>query len=59
MTNAELNKTVHSQRETISYLTSRVSQLVDELEVLKTDVATFKDQVADDMTRVVKTLQNK
>ena len=59
MTNAELNKTVHSQRETIFYLTSRVSQLVDELEVLKTDVATFKDQVADDMTRVVKTLQNK
>jgi len=59
MTNAELNKTVTSQRETISYLTNRVSSLVDELALLRTEVDTFKKQVSNDMQRVVKTLQTK
>jgi|32_taG_2_1085360.scaffolds.fasta_scaffold00258_33 uncharacterized coiled-coil protein SlyX len=59
MTNAELNKTVTAQRETIAHLTNRVSQLVDELAILRREVGNFKTQVANDMNRVVKTLQSK
>ena len=57
MTNAELTKVVDSQKETIGRLTNRISSLVDELAVLKSEVVTFKNQVANDMKRVVKTLQ--
>ena len=59
MTNAELSKVVEEQKNTISYLTSRIGQLVDDLSVLKAEVNTFKNQVASDMQRVVKTLQTK
>jgi archaellum component FlaC len=54
-----LYKAVNTQQETITYLTNRVSQLVDELSVLKSEVNTFKEHVANDMNRVVKTLQTK
>ena len=40
MTNAELSKTVVAQKETINHLTNRVSQLVDELATLRTEVGT-------------------
>ena len=59
MTNAELTRVVDSQKETIGRLTSRVGQLIDELAVLKSEINTFKSQVANDMKRVVKTLQTK
>ena len=59
MTNAELNKTVTAQQETIAHLRSRIGDLVDELETLRLDVGNFKTQVANDMNRVVKTLQSK
>ena len=59
MTNAELNKTVHTQQETITYLTTRVRQLGDELSGLKLELNTFKEHGANDMQRVVKTLQTK
>ena len=59
MTNAELNKTVVAQQETIGRLTNRISQLVDELATLRSEVGTFKSQVANDMNRGVKTLQTK
>jgi len=57
MTNAELTRVVDSQKETIGRLASRVGQLTDDLAVLKSEINTFKSQVASDMKRVVKTLQ--
>ena len=59
MTNTELVKVVDDQKNTIGYLTGRVGQLADELAILKGEVNTFKSQVANDMKRVIKTLQNK
>jgi len=59
MTNSELTKVVDTQKETISRLTNRVGQLVDELAVLKSEVNVFRGQVANDMQRVIETLQKK
>lgn len=59
MTNAELTRVVDSQKETIGSLTSRVGRLADDLAILKGEINTFKSQVANDMKRVVQTLQKK
>jgi hypothetical protein len=59
MTNAELTRVVDTQKEKIGYLTNRIGYLTDELAVLKGEIDTFKNQVANDMRRVVKTLQTK
>tara|TARA_R110002110_G_scaffold60825_1_gene171141 strand:+ start:4484 stop:4663 length:180 start_codon:yes stop_codon:yes gene_type:complete len=59
MTNAELIKVVDNQKDTIGRLTSRMGQLADDLAVLKGEVETFKGHVANDMKRVIETLQNK
>ena len=57
MTNAELEKVVDNQKNTIGFLTSRVGQLADDLAVLKGEIETFKGHVANDMKRVVEALQ--
>ena len=57
MTNAQLSKIVEEQTNTINYLTNRIGQLVDDMSILQTEVNTFKAQVANDMQRVVKTIQ--
>lgn len=59
MTNAELTKVVDQQKETISRLTSRIGSLVDELAVLKSEIGVFRGQVANDMKRMLETVQNK
>ena len=59
MTNAELTRVVDTQKERISYLSGRVGYLTDEIAVLKAEIDTFKNQVANDMRKVVKTLQTK
>lgn len=57
MTNAQLTKVVDQQKETITHLTNRIGQLVDELAVLKSEIGVFKGQVANDMQRMLKTLK--
>ena len=61
MTNAELIRVVDQQKNTIGHLTGRMGQIADELAVLKSEIGTFKNQVANDMKRVLETIrqQNK
>ena len=59
MTNAQLSKIIEEQTNTINYLTNRIGQLVDDMSILQTEVNTFKAQVANDMQRVVKTIQTR
>jgi len=59
MTNAELFKVVDHQENTINQVTGRVSQLADELTILKNEIDTFKNLVAKDMRRLLKTVQLK
>lgn len=59
MTNAELSKVVDEQQKSLSYITNRLSELADELGILKGDINSFKSNVSNDMKRVVKTLQTR
>ena len=45
----KLTKTIDNQADLISTLLTRVSQISDEMHVLKTDLDRFKNDVADDV----------
>ena len=45
----KLNKQVEEQQETLSKLSGRISQLVDRIHVLESDVSSFKTKVGQDM----------
>ena len=59
MTNAELAVLVEQQQDTINHLVRRVSTFNDEVASLSTDVGIFKENVANDMRRIVEMLRNK
>ena len=45
----KLTKTIDNQADLISTLLTRVSQIADDLHILKTDLDRFKNNVADDV----------
>jgi|TARA_Y100000310_G_C20098237_1_gene541475 predicted RNase H-like nuclease (RuvC/YqgF family) len=45
----KLTKTIDNQADLISTLLTRVSQLADDVHILKTDLDRFKNNVADDV----------
>jgi len=51
MAETKINKEI---KEKLSYVQGRVSALVDEIHVLKGDLNTFKQNVANDLKRLLK-----
>ena len=49
----KLKEQVKSQAGDISALRTRISQLVDEIRLLQTDIGRFKERVADDVKMIV------
>ncbi len=58
-TTKQLKKTITEQSNEISRLRSRVSELVDDIHVIKTDITTFKKAVSNDMKGLVEAIKNK
>ncbi len=52
-TTRKLREQVKSQASDISALRTRISQLVDEIRMLQTDIGRFKERVADDIKLIV------
>ena len=52
-TTRKLKEQVKSQSSDISALRSRISELVDEIRLLQTDIGRFKGRVADDIKMIV------
>ena len=52
-TTRKLKEQVKSQASDISALRTRISQLVDEIRLLQTDIGRFKERVADDVKMIV------
>lgn len=52
-TTRKLKEQVKSQASDISALRGRISQLVDEIRMLQTDIGRFKERVADDIKLIV------
>ena len=52
-TTRKLKEQVKSQASDISGLRTRISQLVDEIRLLQTDIGRFKERVADDIKLIV------
>ena len=52
-TTRKLKEQVKSQASDISALRGRISQLVDEIRLLQTDIGRFKERVADDIKLIV------
>ena len=53
-TTRKLKEQVKSQAGDISVLRTRISQLVDEIRLVQTDIGRFKERVADDIKLIVK-----
>ena len=53
-TTRKLKEQVKSQAGDISVLRTRISQLVDEIRLLQTDIGRFKERVANDIKLIVK-----
>jgi archaellum component FlaC len=58
-TTKQLKKTITEQSSEISRLRTRVSELVDDIHLLKTDITTFKTAVSNDMKGIVEAIKNK
>ena len=58
-TTKQLKKTITEQSSEISRLRTRVSELVDDIHVIKTDITTFKKAVSNDMKGLVEAIKNK
>jgi archaellum component FlaC len=58
-TTKQLKKTISEQSSEISRLRTRVSELVDDIHLLKTDITTFKTAVSNDMKGLVEAIKNK
>ena len=58
-TTKQLKKTIAEQSSEISRLRTRVSELVDDIHVIKTDITTFKKAVSNDMKGLVEAIKNK
>ena len=58
-TTKQLKKTITAQSNEISRLRTRVSELVDDIHVIKTDITTFKTAVSNDMKGIVEAIKNK
>ena len=58
-TTRQLKKTITEQSNEISRLRTRVSELVDDIHVLKTDITSFKTAVSNDMKGIVEAIKNK
>jgi len=52
-TTRKLKEQVKSQASDISALRTRISQLVDEIRLVQTDISRFKERVADDVKKIV------
>ena len=52
-TTRKLKEQVKSQAGDISVLRTRISQLVDEIRLLETDISRFKERVAGDVKMIV------
>jgi len=52
-TTRKLKEQVKSQASDISALRTRISQLVDEIRLVQTDIGRFKERVADDVKKIV------
>ena len=52
-TTRKLREQVKSQASDISALRGRISQLVDEIRLVQTDIGRFKERVADDIKLIV------
>ena len=55
----QLKKTITEQSKEISKLRTRVSELVDDIHILKTDITSFKTAVSNDMKGLVEVIKNK
>ena len=55
----QLKKTITEQSKEISKLRTRVSELVDDIHILKTDITSFKTAVSNDMKGIVEAIKNK
>ena len=53
-TTRKLKEQVKSQAGDISVLRTRISQLVDEIRLVQTDIGRFKERVANDIKLIVK-----
>ena len=53
LTNAELAQVIESQKETLSIIQRRISQLADDLSLMSEDVGRFKVDVARDVKFLV------
>ena len=58
-TTRQLKKTIAEQSNEISKLRTRVSELVDDIHGLKTDITTFKTAVSSDMKGLIEAIKNK
>jgi len=59
MTNVELSKLVESQNEQINTLRRRMSDVTDDLTLLRQDLKVLKLGVGEDIKRLVETIQHK
>ena len=58
-TNSEVTKTIKNHSERISKLNQRVSDISDELALLKNEISGFKRGVAKDMRNIIDTINKK
>ena len=60
MANSQGEKmTLKEQNQQIKRLQQRISELVDEIQVMKNDTKSFKESVARDLKRAFELIQNK
>jgi len=57
--NTELEKTIKNHSEKISRLNQRISDISDQIALLKSDLNGFKKGVARDMRSIIDTINNK
>jgi len=55
----KINKQVEEQRQKVEKLSSRVSEIVDRIAGLEHDVGRFKQSVASEMKKIIKTGRSK
>ena len=58
-TTKQLKKQITQQAESISHLRGRVSELQDEIVIIKNEMSVFKKHVASDIGKVVNTINEK
>ena len=55
----KLSKEVSNQKEKIARMSGRIIELADQVHGLETEVESFKNNVTQDLKRMVKLLENK